>query len=45
MALLLGMNRGRCSLLTSEGLEGEQARELGIVNDVVPMADILDCES
>jgi enoyl-CoA hydratase/carnithine racemase len=40
--LLLGMNRGRYFLLTGQRLSAEEALALGVVNEVVPGADLLD---
>lgn len=39
--LLLGMNRGRYFLLTGETLSAEEAKELGVVNEVMPREDLL----
>jgi enoyl-CoA hydratase/carnithine racemase len=38
---LLGSNRGRYFLLTGEELHAREARELGIVSEVLPQADLL----
>ncbi len=39
--LLLGMNRGRYFLLTGQMLGAEQARELGLVAEVLPQAELV----
>ncbi len=39
--LLLGMNRGRYFLLTGQTLTAHQARELGLVNEVLPRRELL----
>jgi len=39
--LLLGMNRGRYFLLTGQTLTAYQARELGLVNEVLPLQELL----
>jgi enoyl-CoA hydratase/carnithine racemase len=39
--LLLGMNRGRYFLLTGQTLTAQQARELGLVNEVLPRQELL----
>jgi enoyl-CoA hydratase/carnithine racemase len=38
---LLGLNRGRYFLLTGQTLDARQALELGVVNEVVPQAQLL----
>ena len=40
--LLLGPNRGRFFLLTGERIEAEEAKQLGIVGEVVPHAEVVD---
>jgi enoyl-CoA hydratase/carnithine racemase len=39
--LLMGSNRGRYFLLTSQVLGAHEAKELGLVNEVLPAADLL----
>ena len=39
--ILLGLNRGKYFLLTEQTLSAEQALELGIVNEVLPIAELL----
>jgi enoyl-CoA hydratase/carnithine racemase len=39
--LLLGFNRARYFMLTGQSLSAKEARELGVVNEVLPMADLL----
>ena len=39
--MLLGPNRGRYFLLTGERIAAEEARRLGVVGEVLPMADLL----
>jgi enoyl-CoA hydratase/carnithine racemase len=39
--LLLGFNRGRYFLLTGQEISAQQAQELGVVNEVLPKADLL----
>jgi enoyl-CoA hydratase/carnithine racemase len=39
--LLLGLNRGRYFLLTGQTLNARQAREMGLVNEVLPCQDLL----
>lgn len=39
--LLLGLNRGRYFLLTGQRIEAEEAKTLGLVNEVMPQADLL----
>ena len=39
--LLLGLNRGRYFLLTGESLSAHQARELGLVSEVLPRQELL----
>ena len=39
--LLLGMNRGRYFLLTGQIITARQAQEMGLVNEVLPRADLL----
>ncbi|MBT97571.1 MAG: crotonase [Dehalococcoidia bacterium] len=39
--LLLGLNRGRYFLLTGQKIEAEEAKTLGLVNEVMPQADLL----
>ena len=39
--MLLGPNRGRYFLLTGQKLSADEARDLGVVNEVVPPDDVL----
>jgi len=39
--LLLGLNRGKYFLLTEQTLTAEQALDLGVVNEVLPKADLM----
>ena len=39
--LVLGMNRGRYFLLTGQKLSAQEALSLGVVNEVVPRAQLL----
>ena len=39
--MLLGLNRGRYFLLTGQTIEAQEAKELGLVNEVLPQADLL----
>src|SRR3989441_9525085 len=39
--LLLGWNRGRYFLLTGQTLDAPKALELGLVNELMPRADLL----
>ncbi len=39
--LLLGLNRGKYFLLTEQALTAEQALDLGVVNEVLPKADLM----
>ena len=39
--LLLGLNRGRYFLLTGQKIEAEEAKTLGLVNEVMPQANLL----
>ena len=39
--LLLGLNRGRYFLLTGQRIEAEEAKTLGLVNEVLPQAELL----
>ena len=39
--LLLGLNRGRYFLLTGQSLSAREARELGLVNEVLPRKQLL----
>ena len=39
--LLLGLNRGRYFLLTGQRIEAQEAKTLGLVNEVLPQADLL----
>ena len=39
--LLMGINRGRYFLLTGQTLSAQEARELGLVAEVLPKADLL----
>ena len=42
MPLLMGFNRARYFLLMGETLDAVRAHELGLVNEIVPRADLLD---
>ena len=42
MPLLLGMNRGRYFLLTGQTLSAQEAKELGLVAEVLPPAQVLE---
>lgn len=42
MPLLMGMNRGRYFLLTGQTLSAQEALALGLVNEVLPQAQVLD---
>ena len=39
--LLLGMNRGRYFLLTGQRIDANEAKNLGLVNEVMPISDLL----
>ena len=39
--MLLGLNRGRYFLLTGQIIEAQEAKELGLVSEVMPQADLL----
>ena len=39
--LLMGMNRGRYFLLTGQTLSAHEAKELGLVNEVLPRSELL----
>lgn len=39
--LVLGINRGRYFLLTGQKIDAQQARELGVVNEVLPRGELL----
>ncbi|MDA0264614.1 MAG: enoyl-CoA hydratase/isomerase family protein [Chloroflexi bacterium] len=39
--MLLGVNRGRYFLLTGQKIEAQEAKSLGLVNEVLPQADLL----
>ncbi|MBM12852.1 MAG: crotonase [Chloroflexi bacterium] len=39
--MLLGVNRGRYFLLTGQRIEAQEAKTLGLVNEVLPQADLL----
>ena len=39
--MLLGLNRGRYFLMTGQELSAKEALALGVVNEVVPQADLL----
>lgn len=41
MPLLMGMNRGRYFLLTGQTLDAQEAKELGLVNEVLPQDQVL----
>ncbi|WP_149538253.1 enoyl-CoA hydratase/isomerase family protein [Siccirubricoccus phaeus] len=41
MPLLMGMNRGRYFLLTGQTLSAEEAKALGLVNEVLPQDQVL----
>ena len=40
--LLLGLNRGRYFLITGQVLDAQAALDLGVVNEVMPQAELLD---
>jgi len=40
--LLLGLTRGRYFLLTGQKIDAEKALEIGIVNEVLPMGELMD---
>jgi enoyl-CoA hydratase/carnithine racemase len=40
--MLLGLNRGRYFLLTGQRLSAEQALDLGVVSEVLPLAQLLE---
>ncbi len=40
--MLLGLNRGRYFLMTGQELSAQEAQRLGIVNEIVPQADLLE---
>jgi enoyl-CoA hydratase/carnithine racemase len=42
MPMLMGMNRGRYFLLTGQTLSAQEALSLGLVNEVLPQARVLD---
>jgi enoyl-CoA hydratase/carnithine racemase len=39
--LLLGLNRGRYFLLTGQTIEAQEAKQLGLVSEVLPQGDLL----
>ena len=39
--MLLGLNRGRYFLLTGQTIEAQEAKELGLVSEVMPQANLL----
>ena len=39
--LLLGLNRGRYFLLTGQRIEADEAKNLGLVNEIMPQVDLL----
>ena len=39
--LLIGMNRGRYFLLTGQRIDATEAKNLGLVNEVMPIGDLL----
>lgn len=39
--LLLGLNRGRYFLLAGQTIESQEAKQLGLVNEVLPKGDLL----
>ena len=39
--LLLGLNRGRYFLFTGQRIEAQEAKELGLVNEVMPQSELL----
>jgi enoyl-CoA hydratase/carnithine racemase len=41
MPLLMGVNRGRYFLLTGQTLSAQEAKELGLVNEVLPPDKVL----
>ena len=42
MPLLMGLNRGRYFLMTGQPLDAEEAKALGLVNEVLPQAQVLE---
>ena len=42
MPLLMGANRGRYFLLTGQKVGAREAKDMGLVNEVLPRADLLD---
>ena len=41
LPLLMGWNRGRYFLLTGQSLSAQEAQEIGLVNEVLPPAELL----
>ena len=39
--MLLGMNRGRYFLLTGQAIEADEAKQLGLVNEVMPQSELI----
>jgi len=39
--MLLGMNRGRYFLLTGQAIRAEEAKQLGLVNEVMPQNELV----
>jgi enoyl-CoA hydratase/carnithine racemase len=39
--MLLGLNRGRYFLLTGQTIEAQEAKQLGLVSEVLPQGDLL----
>jgi enoyl-CoA hydratase/carnithine racemase len=39
--MLLGLNRGRYFLLTGQTIEAQEAKQLGLVNEILPQGDLL----
>ena len=42
MPILMGVNRGRYFLLTGQTLDAREAKDLGLVNEVLPKDKVLD---
>ena len=42
MPLLMGLNRGRYFLLTGQKISAEEAKDIGLVNEVLPADQLLD---
>ena len=39
--MLLGMNRGRYFLLTGQAIEADEAKQLGLINEVMPQSELM----